>query len=115
MTGDTKKLGKRKGKQVSVTYIPPSLMEAIKPHHMSPPMDQVRVIGSRIKTMPRGGTCIVRWMNEWLSEELKNETVSPDGPDSWKLGSRNAGIFPRFGLPPTLCKNVHHNTDRAKK
>lgn len=44
---------------------------------------------------------MARWMNGRLSEELKNEMVSPDGPDSWKAGNENAGIL-RHGasLPP---------------
>lgn len=44
---------------------------------------------------------MARWMNGQLSEELKNEMVSPGGSDSWKVGSENARILHhRASLPP---------------
>lgn len=57
------KLSKRKGKQVRVsfTFLHPLIQEGVaaekqmRAHHKTPPHDQVSVIKSSIKTMPKGG------------------------------------------------------------
>lgn len=80
--------GKRQIDQ-SVIYVHPFipktgekllLRKEMRPHHMSPPQDQVKVIRSKIKTVPKGGRCRAAG---WISEELKNEMASPDDTESW--------------------------------
>lgn len=66
---------------------------------MSPPDDQVRVIWSRLKTMPKGGRSRGNWISEWMAEELKNEMVSPEFCHHWACLPPNTGISSIAPIP----------------